>query len=89
MEKANECSWQITNLTTGENSMELIVQTSPDTPPSRIASQLRAYTSKVLRNEYEVLKKLATLWSAEYYIITVGEVLEEPCNQYMLSQRNK
>jgi putative transposase len=88
-EKAAEHSWQVFNLTVKENGVEFVISVTPDTPPVRIASQMRSYTSKNLKNEFIALKKLATLWSSEYFVCTIGEVSKEKHDEYEKSQKGK
>lgn len=58
--------------------------------PAQIAFNLKGYTSKTLREEFEWLKRrMSSLWSESYYCGTVGHVSELTVKAYIENQKTE
>jgi putative transposase len=55
----------------------LAAQAPPTLAPHRIACQLKAYTSHVLRREFRELTTIPTLWTRAYLVVAGDHLLPE------------
>lgn len=67
----------------------LFVRTPPDVSASRVAHQMKGFTSNVLRSEFRHLRKLPTLWSKSYFVASVGRVSEATIRKYIDEQTTR
>lgn len=90
MLKANELGIIIQDLTIMPDHVHLFVKTPPILAPHFVISQLKGFTSRILRNEFSSLKsKLPSLWTRSYYVESVGHISEETIKRYIQDQRGK
>jgi putative transposase len=58
--------------------------------PAEIAARFKAVTSRVLRDEFPMLRtRLPTLWSRSYFIASVGAVSEAMIRRYIEGQKGR
>ena len=70
--------------------VHLFIKSTPIHAPHFIVGQLKGYTSRILRLEFQSLKsKLPTLWTRSYYIESVGHISEATIKKYIEDQKNK
>ena len=70
--------------------VHLFVKSSPTLAPHYIVQQLKGYSSRLLRQEFNHLKsRLPTLWTRSYYCESVGNISEEVVKKYIENQKNK
>jgi len=88
LEKALINKWDIKALEIMPDHVHLFVMTGPNDSPSHIANQFKGYSSRVLREEFNWLKRrLPTLWSRSYFATTVGNVSERAIQKYIEEQK--
>lgn len=69
--------------------IHLFVKSKPTISPAQIVHQLKWYTSRILRKEFERLtKKLPTLRTRSYYIESVWHISEGTIIRYIEEQKN-
>lgn len=89
-EKAQELEMTIHALKIMPDHVHLFVESDPRFSVARITNQLKGYTSRMLRKEFQVLRsRLPTLWSRSYYAGTVGHVSDATVRQYIANQKGK
>ncbi len=70
--------------------VHLFIKVTPSDSPVFVVSQLKGYTSFMLRKEFEWLKsRLPTLWTRSFYVETVGHISEDTIRKYIEDQKNK
>jgi len=58
--------------------------------PHWVVQQLKGYTSKIMRDEFRILKsKIPTLWTRSYYVESVGHMSEDKIKRYIEEQKGK
>ena len=57
--------------------------------PSDIMKSLKGYTSKILRNEFNELSKMPSLWTRSFFVSTAGNVCSETIKQYVENQKKR
>ena len=66
------------------------IESDPRWAPAEIAARFKAVTSRVLREEFPVLRtRLPTLWSRSYFIASVGTVSEATIRRYIEAQKGR
>jgi putative transposase len=66
------------------------IETDPRWAPADVAGRFKAVTSRVLREEFPLLRsRLPTLWSRSYFIASVGAVSEATIRRYIEAQRGR
>lgn len=89
-EKAVENSWEILHLGIHPDLVHIQLRAEPADSPAFLASQLKGYTSRMLRSEFpELRSKLGTLWSRSFYVASLGETSEEAIAAYLDSLPTK
>lgn len=89
-EKAAKIDVVIENLEVMPDHVHLFVKTTPVNSPHYIVQQLKGYTSRILRKEFESLRKrIPTLWTRSYYVESVGHISEETIKRYIENQKNQ
>lgn len=69
--------------------VHLFLKATPTVPVHLIVKNLKAISSRILRNEYPLLKhRLNTLWTRSYYCETIGCISEEAIRKYIENQKN-
>ncbi len=70
--------------------VHLLVEIDPQYGIHRLIKNIKGYTSRILRLEYPSLKKrLPTLWTSSYCVITVGGAPLSVIKQYIEDQKNR
>lgn len=87
-EMALEMNVELQSLSILPDHVKLIVKCDPRFGIHRAVKHWKAYTSKILRNEFQILRtRIPTLWSHSYYVATIGEISQDEINQYLETQR--
>lgn len=89
-QKANEIGIIIETCEIMPDHVHLFVKASPVDSPHFIVQQLKGYTSRILRSEFQHLRtRVPTLWTRSYYIESVGHISEDTIKQYIEDQKNQ
>ena len=90
LEKSIEHGWAIENMEIMSDHVHVFIKATTNDAPVYIVSQLKGYTSFMLRNEFKKLKsRLPTLWTRSYYCETIGHISESTIKKYIDEQKNK
>jgi putative transposase len=90
LEKADEFSLVIHTMEIMPDHVHLFLECDPTFSVSEITNRLKGYTSRILRQEFGLLRsRLPTLWSRSYYAGSVGHVSEATVRKYIESQKGK
>ena len=88
--KAHEIDVKIETLEIMPDHVHLFVKASPVDSPHFIVQQLKGYSSRILRSEFQRLRsRLPTLWTRSYYVESVGHISEDTVRRYIEDQKNK
>lgn len=70
--------------------VHLFVKAPPALPPHYIVGQLKGYSSRILRKEFDHLRsRLPSRWTRSYYVETVGHISEQTVQQDIVNQKNR
>ncbi|MGI8312316.1 IS200/IS605 family transposase [Saccharopolyspora hattusasensis] len=85
--KADERGWAIVALEVMPDHVHLFVKHDPKSSASYVANQFKGFTSRVLREEFPLLRsRLLTLWSSSYFAASVGAVSADTVGRYIETQ---
>lgn len=88
--KAAQISITIEIMEIMDDHIHIFVKSDPTNAPHHIVQQLKGYTSRVLRQEFESLRsRLPTLWTRSYFCESVGHISETSVRRYIESQKNQ
>jgi len=89
-EKSKEYNWVIEQMEIMPDHVHIFIKCTVDDSPAFVISQLKGFSSFILRKEFAELKsKLPTLWTRSYYCETVGHISESTIKKYIEEQKNK
>jgi putative transposase len=90
LDVASKYEWQIEALEVMPDHVHLFLQFDPRFSIADIVNRLKGVSSRVLREEFHVLRsRLPTLWSRSYYAGTVGNVSEATVRRYIAEQKGR
>ena len=88
-EVANKYDSEIISLEIMPDHVHLLVEVDPQLGIHRLIKNIKGTTSRLLRNEFKILKtRLPTLWSNSYFCSTVGGAPLEIIKQYIENQKH-
>ena len=87
-EKSFNNGWTIEKMEIMPDHIHLFIKASPSDSVSHIVSQLKGYTSNILRKEFASIKSgMPTLWTRSFYCETIGHVSEQTIKRYIEDQK--
>ena len=90
LEKAKEIEVVIEKMEVMPDHVHLFIKTKPTNAPHYVVQQLKGYTSRILRQEFQELRtRIPTLWTRSYYCETVGHISEDIVKKYIEEQKGK
>lgn len=85
---ATEHGWKLIALEIMPDHVHFLVNAPTHEAPSQIAKWVKGRASSLLRKEFPQLLKIPTLWSASYFVGSVGQVSMETVKRYIENQRS-
>lgn len=90
IEKSKEIDVIIKTIEIMPDHIHLFVKTNPTNAPHYIVQQLKGYTSRILRQEFQELRsRIPSLWTRSYYCESVGHISEGTVKKYIEEQKGK
>jgi len=90
LEKAKQLGIKIEKMEVMPDHIHLFIKANPSLSIAHIVSQLKWYTSHILRKEFkELTTKLPTLWTRSYYVETIWHISEQIIKKYIEDQKRK
>lgn len=88
--KSQDIAVKIEQMEVMADHVHIFVKTDPTNSPHYIVQQLKGYTSRLLREEFAVLRsKLPCLWTRSYFCESVGHISESTIKRYIENQKNQ
>jgi len=89
VQKASEIDVTIEVMEVMSDHVHLFVRSGPTNPVHFIVGQLKGYSSRILRKEFEWLRsRLPSLWTRSYYAESIGHLSEDAVKKYIEEQKN-
>ena len=83
-QKADELDLEILRLAIQPDHVHLFIAGNPKLSPNKIIQQVKAYTSRNLRDEFDF--GLPSLWTRSYFVSSAGEVSSQTIEEYIEAQ---
>ena len=88
-QKSSDNGWSIEKIEIMPDHVHIFIKATPSDSISHIVSQLKGYTSFILRKEFSVLRsRIPTLWTRSYYVETIGHISESTIKKYIEQQKS-
>lgn len=87
--KCEELEIEILEIKCEKDHAYMFLNCLPTQSPSNIMKDIKGYTSKILREEFEILSKMPSLWTRNYFVSTAEMVGEDIIKEYIESQRTR
>lgn len=88
-EIAKENEWNIIAIETDKDHCHLLINVQPTYSPSKIMKIIKGKTSRIIRQEFEHLSKMPSVWTRSYFVSTAGNVSSEIIKRYVENQRTR
>ncbi len=85
-EVAQEHHWHIQGLAIQPDHVRLFIEANPYTLPTDIPRLIKGRSSHDLREEFDELKRMPSLWTRSTFYSTAGHVSQETIQQYIERQ---
>jgi len=72
-----------------KDHVHMFLNCLPALSPSDIMQKIKGVTSRVLRDEFEELKKMPSLWTRSYFVSSAGNVSSETIKKYVENQKKR
>lgn len=69
--------------------LHLFVSATPLLAPNQIIARLKGKSSRILREEFPILRRMPSLWTRSYFISTAGTVSSETIRRYIEAQSTR
>jgi len=69
--------------------VHIFLNALPSISPSDIMAKVKGVTSRVLRQEFEHLRHLPSLWTRSFFCSTAGNVSSETVQRYIKEQKTR
>ncbi|AAG18872.1 MULTISPECIES: IS200/IS605-like element ISH22 family transposase [Halobacterium] len=83
-EKADELGVEILELAIRPDHVHLFITGDPTLAPNKIMQQIKGYSSRHLRDEFDF--GLPSLWTRSYFVSSAGDVSSEVIEEYIDAQ---
>ncbi|MEY2832815.1 MAG: hypothetical protein RLZZ574_2073 [Cyanobacteriota bacterium] len=83
---AKRMDFEILEIEGESDHVHLLVEIAPKLSISQAVNSLKGVSSRMLRKEYEELRKYKTLWSPSYFAISCGGAPIEIIKEYIQNQ---
>ena len=84
-----ENDWHILALGVMSDHVHLFMNCLPTHSPSDVMAKVKGVTSRILRQEFEHLAHLPSLWTRSYFVSTAGNVSSETVKRYVEEQKKR
>ena len=89
-EKQKEYGYEVLEMEVMPDHVHLLLDVNPKIGVYHVVSQIKGYTSKVLRDKFpSLVSKLPCLWTRSKFISTCGSVSLESVKRYIEDQKGK
>ena len=72
-----------------KDHIHMFLNCIPTLSPADIMQKIKGVTSRALRDEFSVLKKMPSLWTRSYFVSTAGNVCSETIKKYVEKSKIK
>ena len=71
------------------DQLHVFVSATPQWAPNQIIARLKGKSSRILREEFPILRRMPSLWTRSYFISTAGNVSSDTIRRYIEAQSTR
>lgn len=87
--KAQKVEVDLEYLAIQPDHVHLFVNAPPSLAVAQIVYRLKGYTARKLRQEFDHLKRMPSMWTTSYFATTAGKVSAETIKNYIQAQSTR
>ncbi|MGG4345980.1 IS200/IS605 family transposase [Paenibacillus lautus] len=88
-EICHQNNWIIVAMEVMPDHVHLFLNCLPTDSPSDVMAKVKGVTSRILRQEFEHLAHLPSLWTRSFFVSTAGNVSSETVKRYVEEQKKR
>lgn len=88
-EICDEMDIEIIEIECDKDHAHIFLNCLPTLSPANIMQKIKEVSSKLLREEFEELSKMPSLWTRSYFVSTAGNICSETIKKYVESQKTR
>ncbi|MDR9858009.1 IS200/IS605 family transposase [Paenibacillus sp. VCA1] len=88
-EICHQNNWIIVAMKVMPDHVHLFLNGLPTDSPSDVMAKVKGVTSRILRQEFEHLAHLPSLWTRSFFVSTAGNVSSETVKRYVEEQKKR
>lgn len=88
-EICHQNNWIIVAMEVMPDHVHLFLNCLPTDSPSDVMAKVKGVTSRILRQEFEHLAHLPSLWTRSFFVSTAGNVSSETVKRYVDEQKKR
>jgi putative transposase len=86
-QQAETLDCTIITLEVRPDHVHCFLNATPELAPKQIMHRVKGATSRLLRKEFPLLRRMPSLWTRSYFVSTAGTVSSETVQRYISNQR--
>jgi putative transposase len=88
-ETAPDLECEILALEILPDHLHLFVSATPQWAPNQLVARLKAKSSRILRQEFPILRRMPSLWTRSFFVSTAGNVAADTIQRYIEAQSTR
>jgi putative transposase len=69
--------------------LHLFVSATPQWAPNQLVARFKGKTSRILRHEFPLLRRMPSLWTRSFFVSTAGTVAADTIQRYIEAQSTR
>jgi putative transposase len=88
-ETAPEVECEILALEILPDHLHLFVSATPQWAPNQLVARFKGKSSRILRQEFPILRRMPSLWTRSFFVSTAGNVAADTVQRYIEAQSTR
>lgn len=88
-ETCEKYDWRIESIDTNRDHCYLSIEVQPTFSPSKVMTTIKDVSSRIIREEFEHLSKMPSLWTRSYFVSTAEKISQEVIEMFVENQRKR
>ena len=86
---APELECEILALEILPDHLHLFVSATPQWAPNQLVARFKGNSSRILRQEFPILRRMPSLWTRSFFVSTAGNVAADTIQRYIEAQSTR
>lgn len=88
-ETAPELECELLALEILPDHLHLFVSATPQWAPNQLVARFKGKSSRILRQEFPILRRMPSLWTRSFFVSTAGNVAADTIQRYIEAQSTR